>query len=342
MSGKSASPLPSRRFSTQDVPQHQKFDMWRSTVQQIHDLEPVGKGQETAFEADVTAWSLGPLAVAGGYFTERRMLRGDRITRRLQIDHYRILLPLGGTTVRHVAGDRRQTVSTGQILFSDLSRAEEADCGTGDLMQFIIARDSLDQLLPRSPDLHGLVPQGPLASLVTDHLTAMVRRLPQFDMADAQVAAMATLHLIAATVRPDETVAEHRPAVETALRRRVLRHVEANLLDPALSQDVLCRTFGLSRASLYRLFQQLGGVASYIQDRKLRRIHQELAGPGPHHLGEISWRYGFSSQAQMSRAFRARFGHAPRDTESGQTAAPVQHAEERLLSFGDILRQLED
>lgn len=274
-----------RRFSTKGLPEPQKFDIWRSTVQQIHDLEPAEPGLPEGFEADVTAWSLGPLAVTGGRFTRRRMLRGPKVTRRLQIDHYRILLPLGSTVLLHSAGDARQVVRAGQIVFSDLARPEEADCGTGELMQFIIARDKLDALLPHPGDLHGFVPEGPLAGLVTDHLTSLARRLPDLSAAEAQGVAQATLQLIAAVAARPEEQAAARPALEMAQRRRILRHIDRHLCDPGLTQDSLCREFGLSRSSLYRLFQPLGGVAAHIQERKLCRIHQDLSAPGPHHLG---------------------------------------------------------
>lgn len=342
MTSDHALPVPVKRFSTRGVAGSEKFDMWRDTVQQIHDLElPEGTSPDS-FDADVSAWSLGPLAVAGGYFTERRMLRGEKITRRLQIDQYRILLPLGDTIVRHSARDQRRIVRSGQMIFSDLARAEEADCGTGRLMQFIINRDMLDALLPGPRDLHGFVPEGPLASLVTDHLTALVQKLPALAAGDADPVAQATIRLIAATAGaaqvPSETTG---PALDMAKRQRILRHIDKHLLDPDLGQDALSKTFGLSRASLYRLFQPLGGVAAYVQERKLHRLRAELAQPGPHHLGELTWKYGFSSQGQMSRAFRALFGHAPRDTQPGILCRTEVGGDNEALSFSDILRQLQ-
>jgi AraC-like DNA-binding protein len=314
--------LPEKRFSTNGVADGEKFDMWRNTVQQIHDLELPAGVSPASFDAGVAAWSLGSLAIAGGYFTERRMLRGDRITRRLQIDQYRVLLPLEDTIVRHSVGDQRRIIRRGQMIFSDLARSEEAKCGAGRLMQFIIARDTLDTLLPEVRDLHGFVPEGPLAGLVNDHLTALVTKLPALTMAGADPVARATIHLIAAATGTASVSSKTiRSAVDMARRQRILRHIDKHLLNTALDHDTLSATFGISGASLYRLFQPMGGVAAYVQARKLHRLQAELAGPGPHHLGELTWKYGFSSQGQMSRAFRALFGHAPRETQPGPPAA---------------------
>jgi AraC-like DNA-binding protein len=342
MTSDHALPLPVKRFSTQGVAKSEKFDMWRDTVKQIHDLELPEGTLPHSFDANVSAWSLGPLAVAGGYFTERRMLRGERITRRLQIDQYRILLPMGETLVRHSAREQRRVVRRGQMIFSDLARAEEADCGTGELMQFIINRDTLDALLPGPRDLHGFVPEGPLASLVTDHLTALVQKLPALAAGDADPVAQATIRLIAATAGaaqvPSETIGS---ALDMARRQRILRYIDKHLLDPGLNQETLGSAFGMSRASLYRLFQSLGGVGAYLQSRKLHRLRAELAGNGAHHLGELTWKYGFSSQAQMSRAFRILFGHAPRDTQADNIRRTEGSLSGSTLSFDEILRQLQ-
>jgi AraC-like DNA-binding protein len=59
----------------------------------------------------------------------------------------------------------------------------------------------------------------------------------------------------------------------------VSRYIEANLGARDLGVDKLARTFGLSRASLYRLFEPVGGVASYIRTRRLARARQELTTP---------------------------------------------------------------
>ena len=341
LDGAMSEPVLIERFSTRGLPEHERFDMWRGTVSQLHELTLPEDGPPLPFQAEVAAWSLGPFAVAGGQFSARRMVRDPALIRRLGIDHYRLLLPMEAAELRFSAGEKRRIVRPGQVIFSDLARTEEADCGPGELMQFLIARDVLDALMPAPPDLHGLVPEGPLGSLVVEHLRALVRALPGLSAEEARRASEASLHLIAALARGGPA-GDARPAIEIAARRRIMRQIEARLTDPDLSQDALQRAFGLSRSALYRLFQPLGGVAAHIQERRLRRIRAILSGPGPHHLGTLAWEHGFASQAHMSRAFRALFGHAPRDTgpSVARLAAPEARPDQ-LVSFEPLLRRLE-
>jgi AraC-like DNA-binding protein len=105
----------------------------------------------------------------------------------------------------------------------------------------------------------------------------------------------------------------------------VSRFIEANLGARDLGVDKLARTFGLSRASLYRLFEPVGGVASYIRTRRLARARQELTAPGleDRRIGPIAYRAGFHSIPAFNRAFRTAYGQTPRSTRTTTTGAPT-------------------
>jgi AraC-like DNA-binding protein len=93
------------------------------------------------------------------------------------------------------------------------------------------------------------------------------------------------------------------------------RYVEDNLTARDLGAAKLAATFGLSRASLYRLFAPVGGVASFIRKRRLARAHLELttAGLQNRRIGPIAYQAGFHSIAAFNRAFRAAYGGTPRN-----------------------------
>ena len=102
----------------------------------------------------------------------------------------------------------------------------------------------------------------------------------------------------------------------------------------------------VSRATLYRLFEPHGGVASYLRERRLLRIHATLCAPGPRRsLAAIAEDHGFQSAAQFSRAFRAQFGYSPSEAASaGQPldAAPAAATEPpRAESLAAWLRPLQ-
>ncbi len=99
-----------------------------------------------------------------------------------------------------------------------------------------------------------------------------------------------------------------------------------------LGVDKLANTFGLSRASLYRLFEPVGGVASYIGTRRLARARQELTAPGleDRRIGPIAYRAGFQSIPAFNRAFRAAYGQTPRSTRKPEGGKPINFKSPRV------------
>lgn len=91
------------------------------------------------------------------------------------------------------------------------------------------------------------------------------------------------------------------------------RLIEDQLLDPSLDTVSLMHALGLSRSSLYRAFQSVGGVKAYIRQRRLEHARDLLmrrTGPRPT-VGEVAQACGFASDSHFSRAFRKAFGYSP-------------------------------
>jgi transcriptional regulator GlxA family with amidase domain len=88
--------------------------------------------------------------------------------------------------------------------------------------------------------------------------------------------------------------------------------MEENLED-ALSIPQICTRLRVSQRQLDRLFAQFvrKGPVLYYRDMRLDRA-RSLVTQTDMKLSEIAVASGFSSQAHFSRAYRERFGLAPR------------------------------
>ena len=149
---------------------------------------------------------------------------------------------------------------------------------------------------------------------------AVIARADTITLADAPGIAQATTDMIGACFRSTAaSVARARPVLEATLLDRLQAHIETMLGSPSLGPDMLCQAFGLSRSALYRLFEPLGGVATYIQARRLARAYVELANPGkaPRKIYDIAYRWGFVSEYTSSRAFRRAFDLTPGEVRAG-------------------------
>jgi AraC-like DNA-binding protein len=178
-------------------------------------------------------------------------------------------------------------------------------------------------------DLHGLVLRGDrgAGALLADYMRSLMVRAEAITTADAPFVAHATTEMIAACFRTTaETLARARTAIEAATVERIQRHIAANLASPDLLPDVLSARFNLSRSRLYRLFEPLGGVAGYIQGKRLSRAYSELADLKQSHrrIYDIAFDLGFTSEAHFSRLFRRTFGVSPSDVRARRAGVPAE------------------
>ncbi|MEM6463855.1 MAG: helix-turn-helix transcriptional regulator [Pseudomonadota bacterium] len=82
---------------------------------------------------------------------------------------------------------------------------------------------------------------------------------------------------------------------------------------PDLDVDKITSVFGVSRATLYRHFDEEGGILRYIRNRRLDRCYFELAQsqPGRGRVTAIAQRWHFGDATHFNRLFRDRFGISP-------------------------------
>jgi len=97
--------------------------------------------------------------------------------------------------------------------------------------------------------------------------------------------------------------------------------MEANLGEP-LPTDDIARLVGVSRRQLERLFKQhLDELPSRYYARlrltRARRLLQQTS----QSILQIGLACGFASGSHFSNAYRAHFGHTPRDERSQRAAA---------------------
>jgi AraC-like DNA-binding protein len=155
----------------------------------------------------------------------------------------------------------------------------------------------------------------PQGRLLISALGAIWRELPRATQAEAGALASGFVGLLNGLLAAEPDPAE-RAQVERAALSAMKEFLRANLHRTDLSAEVLCRQFHCSRATLYRLFREDGGVMAYLRDLRLGRCFRELAlgsGGSGKRVGEVAERWGFYDSSHFHRLFRKRFGIAPSD-----------------------------
>lgn len=111
-----------------------------------------------------------------------------------------------------------------------------------------------------------------------------------------------------------------------ALHREQIRAcVRARLRDPGLTVAAIATQLRLSPSTLHRAWSgEPCSLADWIWSQRLDAARRDLCSPGlaRRSVSEIAFHWGFNDAAHFSRAFRARFGCAPRELRAKALGEP--------------------
>ena len=97
----------------------------------------------------------------------------------------------------------------------------------------------------------------------------------------------------------------------------------------------------VSRRSLYRLLEPLGGVHQYILRRRLSHIKRALNDPDNHEqIADLAARFGFACQETFWRAFKRQYGAPPGEVRSQNSSHERHEQFDPAVGFDQWLKQL--
>ncbi|MCV6586615.1 MAG: helix-turn-helix domain-containing protein [Marinibacterium sp.] len=105
----------------------------------------------------------------------------------------------------------------------------------------------------------------------------------------------------------------NRSNIARARRLAINAFIETHIENPSLGAALLAHEFAVSRATLYRLFDEDGGVEAFITRRRLHRSLLGLKACTPKRgvVRQVSETFGFTDAANFNRAFKSEFGFKP-------------------------------
>lgn len=319
--GEQAARLPRARFSVDHLPPRERFEAWHDSISCIFDVSRTPtrmSAGDAAFQASLDARMVGTMMLAHTMTAAQCWKRSAINVARDGMDHFMIQIYRTGTQVCEWRGGSVEMPSEG-ILVYDLAQEMRARSTDLSNVSLVIPRRLIEPLLKAPDDLHMLALDAgrPLVTLVRDHILSMGREAARLDLAQASSLVPATVQLVAACLNANEAAAGDRMwEIEPAGPGQLLaarREIERRLSDPGLGPAALCASLGLSRSRLYEIFGPLGGVTTYIRERRLAAAFALLVDPAQPalHIGAVASRFQFGA-SEFSRAFRNRYGMSPR------------------------------
>ncbi len=317
MQGDRDTTLPSTRFEFGVARgRRDQFEQWRWGVSPMFDLDIPSSESLSDFHLAAEGQYFGDVAIARARSTATLFKRGPRVIARAGLDSITVLVYTEGR-YQLTVGKRQTVVETGDILIYDFTRPLDIAATGYSNISLTIPRRLLEPLVGRIDRLHGLVLRkgAPTHGLLLSYMSELFAQNAALTPSAAEQISGATVRLVAAAA--ESATGDHGAAdMPGSLVARIRAEIEKQLGNPELDPDWLAARFNVSRATLYRLFREYGGVRHHIRERRMLEAYRALARGKAERIGTIAEQLGFRDQAVFSRAFRAAYGLSPRELAS--------------------------
>ncbi len=302
-----------------------RFGSWRRTMVGVFDVAADPK-EIGLFDGSVAAWATNQILLSEIKASPTRLIRSLETIVRSRLDHFAITLLLSGSAAG-LAETTEVDAEWGDIFFIDLSRPVALQLsvrsGTTTAVTLWIPRTRMLSSISDEHALHGFGVKGttPAGALIGASLRSLAEQADRMSVQEVDAIANGVIELTASAITPILANATTSGApTPLASFVTVRRFIDRNLKSRDLSPQTIARDFGLSRASLYRLFEPVGGIAGYIRKQRLKQAFQEItaADLSNQRIGQIAYRFGFKNVSAFSRLFRDTYGVSPREARAAK------------------------
>lgn len=298
--------------TTEAVEQKRAFDYWRSTVLARVDATPLADDIPFAAGRRVALFARGAIlhTLSNPIAVERTALHVRRDGR----DDIAVVLLLQGSGFVE-QGNSGALLGAGDVTVHAMD--QPFAIGSRDTYEEIRLQVPRAAFLAQVGPTHTFVGRKlratPLSGLFAMYLRSFSESVGGMSDAEAGTALEGILHLLRALADGQGPHADDDLSGD-AIRALALAHIERRLHDPAFGPESLPAALRVSRSRLYAAFTRDEGVAAKIRDARLDRAYQRLRSRrSGTRIGTVMAGCGFTDAAAFSRAFRRRFGVAPRD-----------------------------
>ncbi|GGN88375.1 AraC family transcriptional regulator [Streptomyces albiflavescens] len=318
-------------LTTRSVPERESLEFWHDAVLATlvgMDIRAPGG----TYDATLRTHHLGALQITKVDCDPGEVHRSPRFVARG--DGRQVFVAVQVSGVAQVEQDGRTTeLRVGDIGFFDTARPFRARFPEPFTMKiFALPRELLGRPEAdlRMITARALQPSHGLPALLSPFLSTLAETPQSYTAYVGERLATNVADLLAATAaeclgrRPTEL-----PGAKRAMLLRVQSFIRWNLADPALTPQAIARAHSISVRYLHRLFEGEGTtVSSWVRQLRLQEVRKDLAASsatGPVDLSQVARSWGFSSTAQLGRAFRTCQGLSPTEwlrRERGDALCP--------------------
>lgn len=328
-------------WGTSALPVRDRAEALRETIrEQVVPVDLVLPARPDQVFADVTISALGSLQISTVRANPATVHRTPRLVRADAEPVLFISLQVSGhSTV--VQDGRHAVLRPGDLAFYDTRRPYTLLFERGVDAHFFrvpMGELGLPEPMLRAVTARTLDGGSGIAGLASGYLTRLATGPRFHEGPAARLLASPTLELVRAVVAGESgSGALATGALHETLGTRIVEHLHTRLGDRDLTPASVARAHHISVRHLYAVLARNGIVfGSWVREQRLDSCRRELSRVPPNSgtIAALAHRWGFSSTAHFSRAFKAAYGVSPRAWREARRPAAAQ-VPRRLPPVGD-------
>jgi AraC-like DNA-binding protein len=320
--------LPVIDFDESSIPGEHHFEVFHDSTAPLFDTAPLT--DETTFRCTATDYLVDDLVVSRLRYDAQALRRPYPRVSSGESDWITLQVYTHGGLRGHVGEESALELDATRVGIVDLSHMFAAWSAPSDVIWVGFPRHRLECApeLAASPGAPTWARSSARGRALAARVADLWRSLPEARAEEAPDLADGITETVNRILRPgDLALADHD------LRLAMRDHIAANLDDLDLDVDTLRAVFHCSRSSIYRVFEEDGGVARHIREQRLLRCFDELARPAklPRRVSHVATRWGFENPSHFHRLFTQRFGLAPSALNTSSIRHPRPALDDRAL-----------
>ncbi len=288
----------------------------KKIVSPMFDLDTPRAQAPDGYMMDLSAYDLGPMQMSVCKASASVMRRSSALIALTGTDHF-IIQFYQSTGFDVTIDGHRVPVPPLTVAMFDLRRTLTIETDQIDNVAMIIPRDLLAPMVADINSIHGLVLRTDSEANVAliMHMKGLWERLSDMGSAQAVEETQSIVAMIAAIIGAH---ADQRTMARRHMRKNqfiaICRWIDEHLGNSKLQPSDIVAKFFITRPTLYRMFEQRGGIMRYILERRLERVMRDLVDPQFRNekISAVMQSNGLQDHTSAGRAFRSHFGVTPR------------------------------
>jgi AraC family transcriptional regulator, positive regulator of tynA and feaB len=317
-------------WTTENLPARDQFSYWREVICEVYvALNPV-RYSTGGFSGAVSAHPVSTVNVTTIRSERQNVIRGAAEISKMPREVYFLNFQLEGQC-RMSQGGRSTIIKPGEFALVDSTQPYSNDYFTDEWKQysFRVPRHLLRPLLrhPNESTAVRVADDGAFGMIAIEFLKRTAQKTEALSEVSAATWSSCLVDLVSLAVGgTDYAQQSARKTARHEFGATVIRHIEANAADPALSPAKVATHFHVSTRYLHKILEEQGrSFGRILLERRLERCAMEFAaGRGRVSISEVAFRWGFNDLSHFSRSFRRRFDRSPREfaADMGQLNTP--------------------